>query len=244
MKNPHLLQKLITMKIEPDGARLSFTNRLASENGWTSAYAARVNSEYRRLLYLAATLDHPVTPSDEVDQAWHLHLAYSRHYWDILCGEILGQALHHGPTAGGAVEDNRYRDQYQRTLDAYHRAFGYPPPADIWPDAKRRFGVRYRRIATGRHWMVPKQAGYAILPLLTLAACTQGEWVVAGFFGIGLLIAGGLAILLQARTDPAHKKKDDGGCAVTTGGCGSSDNCNDSGASGCGGGGCGGGCGS
>jgi hypothetical protein len=76
-----LLGRLEAMQIEPAGAERTFVSRLAEENGWSLGFAARVMTEYRRFLFLAATTDHQVTPSDEVDQAWHLHLAYTRHYW-------------------------------------------------------------------------------------------------------------------------------------------------------------------
>ncbi len=48
--------------------------------------------EYRRFAFLAATAGHPVTPSDAVDQAWHLHLTYSRDYWDRFC-PLLGNLV-------------------------------------------------------------------------------------------------------------------------------------------------------
>ncbi|UOQ69976.1 glycine-rich domain-containing protein [Hymenobacter cellulosilyticus] len=84
--------------LDLDGAApLSFSHRLARDNGWTPDFARRVVLEYKKFVFLAATCGHPVTPSDEVDQAWHQHLIYTRSYWEELCGEILGFALHHGP---------------------------------------------------------------------------------------------------------------------------------------------------
>ena len=105
-----LLGRLEAMQIEPAGAERTFVVRLAQENNWTTSFSTRVLQEYGRFLYLAVTADHPVTPSDEVDQAWHLHLAYTRHYWEELCARILGRPLHHGPTAGGSAEASRYRE--------------------------------------------------------------------------------------------------------------------------------------
>ena len=104
--NP-LWLSLSTYEVGPADAALSFTQRLARENGWSAAYAARVFEEYRRFLYLAVTAPHPVTPSDAVDQAWHLHLTYTRDYWDRLCHEVLRRPLHHGPTKGGREEGAR-----------------------------------------------------------------------------------------------------------------------------------------
>lgn len=124
--------------IGPAGAALSFEQRLARENGWSAGQAARVLEEYRRFCFLAATAGHEVTPSDAVDQAWHLHLTYSRDYWERFCPEVLGRPLHHGPTAGGAEEQSRFFEQYARTLKSYEQTFGQPAPADLWPSAARR----------------------------------------------------------------------------------------------------------
>lgn len=128
---------LAVQSIGPADAALSFTDRLARENGWSPAHGARVVEEYRRFCFLAATATHQVTPSDAVDQAWHLHLTYTRDYWERFC-PLLGRPLHHEPTAGGPAEQHRFFDQYADTLLAYEQAFGVAPPADIWPDAARR----------------------------------------------------------------------------------------------------------
>ncbi len=66
--------------IGPADAALPFTTRLGRENGWSPAAAERVVAEYRRFCFLAIAAGHPVTPSDAVDQAWHLHLTYTRDY--------------------------------------------------------------------------------------------------------------------------------------------------------------------
>jgi hypothetical protein len=125
-------------EVGPPDAALSFTARLARENRWSEAFAGRVIEEYKRFAFLAVTAGHEVTPSDAVDQAWHLHLTYSRDYWQRFCPEVLGRDLHHGPTAGGGAEQARYFEQYARTLQSYEGAFG-PAPRDIWLPAWQRF---------------------------------------------------------------------------------------------------------
>lgn len=187
------------MRIEPAGAVRTFGSRLAQENGWSRAYADRVEAEYRRFLYLMATADRDVTPSDAVDQAWHLHLGYTRHYWEELCGRIVGRPLHHGPSAGGPEEANRYRAQYRDTLELYRNMFGRIPPADIWPDPDTRFAGRWRRVDLGRVTLVPRSAARILLGLgltLPLAACASAigasAVIPAAFVGIGvaLLVTG------------------------------------------------------
>lgn len=138
-------QALADYQIGPPTAAMSFADRLARENRWSEAFAERVIGEYKRFCFLAVTAGHEVTPSDAVDQAWHLHLTYSRDYWQRFCPEVLGRELHHGPTAGGDAEQARYFEQYARTLQSYEAAFG-PAPRDIWPPARQRFGRDARSV--------------------------------------------------------------------------------------------------
>jgi len=98
--NTALWQKLESFPLDDPSSGLRFSDRLARENGWSAAHSSGVIAEYRKFLYLCATAGHPVTPSDAVDQAWHLHLCYTQSYWDDLCGDILRFPLHHGPTKG------------------------------------------------------------------------------------------------------------------------------------------------
>lgn len=134
--------------IGPDDAALSFAQRLARENGWRADHTTRVIEEYKRFAFLSVVAGHPVTPSDAVDQAWHLHLTYSRDYWERFCPQVLGRALHHGPTAGGAAEGQRYFEQYAATLKSYEAVFRVTAPTDIWPTASQRLldDPRARRV--------------------------------------------------------------------------------------------------
>ena len=73
----------------------------------------RTIEEYRKFCFLAVHAGHPVAPSDEVDQVWHQHLLYSRHYWEALCRDTLEMPLHHGPTEGGVAEGRKYHAWYE-----------------------------------------------------------------------------------------------------------------------------------
>jgi hypothetical protein len=128
-------------------------------------------------MFLAVMCGHPVTPSEQVDQVWHLHLIYTRSYWDEFCGRVLGQRVHHGPTKGGDAEEAKYHDWYERTKESYARLFGDQPPAEIWPASAARFGddLHERRVNTRRNWIIPKPClprsaafwiGIAVLGLL------------------------------------------------------------------------------
>jgi len=156
---------LFSYSIGPEDAALPFAMRLARENGWSADEAARIIGEYKRFCFLAVTAGHEVTPSDAVDQAWHLHLTYSRDYWERFCPKILGRPLHHGPTAGGDAERHRYFEQYARTLQSYERIFGEAPPADIWPDAARRLieDPRARRVHPRDGYVVRKGVVWSLV---------------------------------------------------------------------------------
>ena len=136
---PELLARIQAHPLDKPGADFKFSDRLALENGWPLVFAERVIAEYRRFVYLACLDEGEVTPSDEVDQAWHMHLAYSRDYWEEFCPNVLGRPLHHGPTDGGGDEEKRYEANYDGTLELYQRIFAERPPSDIWPPAAIRF---------------------------------------------------------------------------------------------------------
>ena len=158
--------------IGPNDAAVPFAARLARENGWSPAYSARVIEEYKRFCFLAVTGDQEVTPSDAVDQAWHLHLTYSRDYWERFCPHILGRQLHHGPTAGGGAERHRYFEQYAETLKLYEQVFGEATPADIWPGAARRLieDPRARRVHPRDAIVIPKTTMRLLLLLAVAVA--------------------------------------------------------------------------
>ncbi len=153
-----LLDKIMAFELDEPTAQFPFTARLAREQGWTHVFAGRVVTEYKCFIALAMLAGHPVTPSEEVDQAWHLHLVYTRSYWHGLCREVLGRDLHHGPTAGGAEENHKYADWYQKTLDSYGRQFGHAPPPDIWPGPEQRFAKAgaFRWVDSSAFWLIPK----------------------------------------------------------------------------------------
>jgi hypothetical protein len=161
---------LLSYTIGPDDAALSFAQRLARENGWTLAQAERVILEYKRFCYLGVTCDHPVTPSDAVDQAWHLHLTYTRDYWQRFCPTVLGRDFHHGPTAGGPVEADRYFNQYALTLRSYERAFGEEAPRDLWHSAAQRLreDPKARRVHPREGWVVRKRPAVILVAAVVL----------------------------------------------------------------------------
>jgi len=157
-KDQKLVAKILAFELDDAEADLPFTSRLAREQGWSHVFADRVITEYRHFIALAMVAGHPVTPSEEVDQVWHLHLVYTRSYWHGLCRDLLGQDLHHGPTRGGDGEGDKFHDWYSRTLESYERVFDRSAPRDIWPAPADRFANAGtgRWIDSSKFWLLPR----------------------------------------------------------------------------------------
>lgn len=245
-----LWTRLAGFNIDSGGELLTFERRLARENGWSPGYSRRVVEEYKRFVFLCCEAGHPCTPSDQVDQAWHLHLTYTRSYWEELCQKVLQRPLHHHPTQGGAKEGAKFNDWYARTLESYERLFGQKAPADIWPPSAERFGVDpyAQRVNLRRHWVLSKEKvrraalrASVVLASLTLAGCSG-----ASVFGFSVLLVL-LFVTLAARNANKKGNRKSGGDGAGSGfasGIAAGEASAD-GDGGCGGGGCGGcgGCG-
>ncbi|MFT3684541.1 MAG: hypothetical protein QM783_06360 [Phycisphaerales bacterium] len=175
-----LWRKIKSFELDRAGDSFPFSARLARENGWSRSHALRVVEEYRRFVYLMATSPHPVTPSEAVDQAWHLHMTYTRSYWQGLCRGVVGRDLHHDPTRGGGDETAKFTDWYARTLDSYRRVFGYPPE-DVWPPADRRFEP------TRMQWV--DLAAFKLVPRKRTAS--RWAWLGVAAGGLGAIGCGG-----------------------------------------------------
>ena len=153
-----LLSRIEAFDLDSHESKLPFSRRLARDNDWDHDYAQRVVAEYKRFAFLAMVAGHPVTPSDAVDQAWHLHMVYTESYWKEFCGQVLRKPLHHGPTRGGAQEGAKHFDWYTRTLESYRHWFNSEPPEEIWPSPANRFrhASEFVRINRSETWIVQK----------------------------------------------------------------------------------------
>lgn len=259
LQNETLLwNKLKNYSIDSPNESFSFSQRLAQENGWTADFTQRVITEYKKFLFLCVISPKPVTPSDEVDQAWHLHLVYTKSYWDELCKNILGKDIHHTPTQGGSTERDKFADYYTATLQLYQKKFSQLPPKDIWPPASQRFSnIQFVRANKQTHWLVPKfrislNTICIVLIFLGLYLCIQFStplWILLS------IIAGIVALAFSTAASSKKSTRDSGGSGCTAGcdsgsynghhgghhgdsGCGGNSGCG--GDSGCGSG-CGGG---
>lgn len=152
-----LWQNIQSFIIGNPRATFGFTQRLARENAWSYEFALRVEQEYKKFMFMICIAEHPLTPSDQVDQAWHLHLLYTKSYWEDFCEQVLQRAIHHQPTEGGEKEKGKFDDWYSKTKEFYVKIFEKEPPVDIWPSAEIRFGeIRFERVNLHRYWVTKK----------------------------------------------------------------------------------------
>lgn len=261
---------LQSFQIDNESSKLKFSDRLARENGWTKEFAIQTIEEYKKFVFLAKHAGHPVTPSLEVDEAWHLHMIYTRSYWLDMCISISFQ-LHHGPTKGGRQEDEKFNDWYEKTLESYRKYFG-EPPVSHWPPANVRFAPsRIAKVNKNEFFVIKKPkftkmkiAACSILPLSILLLTEAESWWVYGIIiAIAVIVIGVFIYKYNKDKNDRNGRGGSGsgtsssGCGIwpffcgTSSGCSSSSGESSSGSSGCGsscgsscGGGCGGGCGS
>lgn len=244
MKNPALWNRLQAHRFDAPGATQPFSVKLAMAEGWDADYTAAVIEEYRRFLYLTQISDGQVTPSIPVDRAWHMHLTFTRDYWEVLCPKVLGRALHHEPCRG-PEEMPRYHRQFDQTRNLYLAEFGALPPAHVWGGGDTSDKAPKRFVQAGLYGV---SAG-VILLFLGLSR----DWI--GNVLLGCLVIAIFVIAFQPQwLNRRKKKRKKGDPNVGSGGCGgcgsggrsskgetsSSDGGSDGGG-GCGGGGCGGG---
>ncbi|MDT3404351.1 glycine-rich domain-containing protein [Mucilaginibacter terrae] len=263
-----LWKKIAGFKLDDEQSSFTFTARLARENGWSGAYTIRVVEEYKKFIFLCCLSPSGVTPSDAVDQAWHLHLTYTKSYWVDFCRDTLGQEIHHNPTKGGNAEAEKFDGYYTQSFKLYEDKFGTQPPADIWLDNEQRFSdidfqrVNIRRFKLIKPWMLTalKISAYVLFAVvLIIIVLIIYEFNGQNYFMPALVLFAviGLATIDHNQTGP-HKKQQDSGCGEGGscsgdsdsghsghgdghGGHGCSSGCSGCSGSGCSG--CGGGCG-
>lgn len=236
MKNVKLWEKIRSFQVRDEMDQYSFKKRLAVENNWSFQFAATVYDEYLKFIYLTCISESPVTPSDEIDQAWHLHMIYTQSYWNEMCRSILNQDIHHTPTRGGESENSKFHAYYNKTCTLYEIEFGYPPRQDVWPDPGKRFTdyLDFKRIDTASNIIlkrsVIRNAVLIAISPLVLAACSLDELNTFEWISIGFFIVVVLLILYIGRNRRGARKDKGSGSSWWCSSCGSG--CS-SGGSGC-----------
>ena len=91
--------------------------RVAKEHGYSIKDAASLVKEAKRMLYLSVVTDKAISPSQDVDMAWHEMLMFTRFYRQF--SDFIGAFIHHDPT-----RDPRWRQALPGHKAALSWAFG------------------------------------------------------------------------------------------------------------------------
>jgi uncharacterized protein (TIGR04222 family) len=192
--NTILWNEVLAYDFDQPLSEYGFSVRLAKENYWTQAFTQKAILEYKKFMYLAATHDAMVSPSEIVDVVWHQHLVFTQSYADF--GKLLGKAVQHIPSTHNRQDAVRFKQAKERTHQMYKSNFG-EPPADVWEYAtmqgalqlpkakyKLRSGILVGLFALAV-WLVP---AYFLLHPLYLTI--NGKDFLPGYIGlcVGLLL--------------------------------------------------------
>jgi hypothetical protein len=131
-ENQNLWLKVARFPLNDPNAVYPFSAKLAHNQGWSEDKTGRVIAEYKKFMFLCMTAPNGASPSEAVDECWHLHLTFTANY-AAFCQETSGKFIHHNPSKGGTVEQHRHMDWYDETVKNYVETFQQIPPSDVWP---------------------------------------------------------------------------------------------------------------
>jgi len=194
-----LWNKIHQFKMDDEGAVFKFSQRLSRENGWTINFAQKAIDEYKKFIFLCCISEKGVTPSDQVDQVWHLHLTFTKSYWVDFCRNTIGKEIHHNPTKGGAIEGLKFDDFYSATKNLYKEKFGALPPENLWPANTQRFSdIDFQRVNLRQYRLVrrfrltkkviPILVIAALAPLIFIQAFSLEKWTIPILMGVIFLV--------------------------------------------------------
>src|SRR6218665_2909699 len=127
--NTELWDKILHFDFDDPPSEYGFTTRLANENYWTKAFTDLAILEYKKFMYLAATSEMMVSPSEIVDIVWHQHLIFTQSYQSFCT--LLGKQIQHIPSTHNRDEFEKFSQAKERTQKLYSTIFGEQPKS-IW----------------------------------------------------------------------------------------------------------------
>ena len=168
----NLWQNIAAYELDDPAAEVPFSARVARDNAWTQEQADNAILEYKKFIYLCAISPLELTPSDEIEQVWQMHLIFTRDYWGPF-SRTVRKEIHHGPTRGGIEENAPFLSSYSDTRKLYEREFGVTPPAEVWPeygmrDSASRFFIRI----DPRSFLIFERPMIVTITFLILLVCT------------------------------------------------------------------------
>jgi uncharacterized protein (TIGR04222 family) len=129
--NNVLWSKILDFEFEQLDDNYGFVTRLSTEQKWTEDFTLRAILEYKKFMYLAATSGKMVSPSEIVDEVWHLHLIFTESY-AAFC-KLLGKQIKHIPSTHDPKEYDKFMEAKEWTKVQYEKHFG-DQPTDIWEE--------------------------------------------------------------------------------------------------------------
>ena len=127
--NHELWAKLSEYNFDDPMSEYGFSTRLANENFWTKDFTEKAIVEYKKFMYLAATSDLMVSPSEIIDVVWHQHLIFTQSYTEFC--NIIGKTIQHVPSTHNKEEAEKFKLAKERTIRFYKENFG-EQAKEIW----------------------------------------------------------------------------------------------------------------
>ena len=124
-----LWNKILAFDLDAPWSEYGFSVRLANENYWTKNFTEKAILEYKKFMYLAATADRMVSPSEIIDKVWHQHLIFTKSYQEFCA--LLGKQIQHVPSTHNKEDEFKFKQAKERTRKLYTDPFGEQPVA-IW----------------------------------------------------------------------------------------------------------------
>lgn len=97
--------------------------------GWSDQFSSKALDAYKKFSFLAHISKEQVTPSQIVDEVWHLHILHTLAYRNF--SAICENFLHHHP--GMPNEQIKWNGQYLKTIYLYREVFREEPASSAWP---------------------------------------------------------------------------------------------------------------
>ncbi len=101
---------------------------------WEKSFGLLAMREYYKFLILAKISKVEITPSEAIDEVWHLHILHTKNYAEF--NDKCGGFLHHFP--GLPTQKVRWNRQYELTLELYREVFLEEPPQSVWPGQPKK----------------------------------------------------------------------------------------------------------
>ncbi|WP_177763866.1 glycine-rich domain-containing protein [Flavobacterium sp. I3-2] len=127
--NQELWNRILNFNFDFPQSEFGFTTRLAKENYWTLNFTKKAILEYKKFMYLAATSNVMVSPSEIVDVVWHQHLIFTKSYQKFCT--ILGKQIQHIPSTHNKEDYAKFKQAKEQTKILYEQNFGNQPE-EIW----------------------------------------------------------------------------------------------------------------